>query len=101
MPRRLLTNEAVNSMCIQERPTLTLVGHTHWQTEPECNGDSDCFIVKAQPTEGYREHEQPVPAVGELCSLEGSSLCKVLKACFNQGTVPQDSWMVPEWLFDG
>ena len=46
-PRRLLTDEAVNSVCIHQRPTVTLVGHTHWQTEPECNSDSDCFIVKA------------------------------------------------------
>ena len=91
--KRLLADEITNTACISQRPTVTLVRHTHshWETEPEWDGQLDPFIIKVQTIGGYREREQPVPlwwnhstvrclycTVGELCGLEGSSLCKRL-----------------------
>ena len=63
-------------MTRSDTESVSLMWNAHWQTKPQCNGDPDLFIIKAQTTGGDRECEQPVPTVGEPYGLEGSSLCE-------------------------
>jgi len=45
-----LTNKAVQSLRINQGPTVTFMWHAKSQAKPQTYSDSHCFIIKPQPT---------------------------------------------------
>ena len=44
--RSFLTNKAMQSLCINQGPTVTFMWHAKSQAKPQTYSDSHCFIIK-------------------------------------------------------